>query len=327
MQSVLHLDDSTITALLEPRVDAVEKAMADAFAAWGRGNAATTQRVRAIVPPAAATPGIAGGGGMASAMAAVVPPYCGGKLYATTNGRFTFVNVLFDVDGTLLAILDGDAITGLRTAATSRLAISLLATERPTVAAIIGTGRQAWPHAAMLARTLSDLTELRICGLPGDPTVAALADRVQSELRLTAPTFSDPATAVRGAAVVVTITNSAVPLFPADAIGDDTLICAVGATKYDRAEIGPDVIDRCATVICDDVAGSRIECGDLIQAAAAGHFDWSAAHELHQLAAGAIDLPRAGVSGPVLFETQGVALQDVALCALAYEMHQQAARS
>ena len=41
-------------------------------------------------------------------MAAVVPPYCGGKVYATKNGVFTFVNVLFDVEGAFLCTLDGD---------------------------------------------------------------------------------------------------------------------------------------------------------------------------------------------------------------------------
>jgi hypothetical protein len=64
---VLHLDDATIATLLDlPSVTAV---VADAFAAWGRGEADTTQRVRSNA-----------GGGMASAMAAVVPPDCGGQV-------------------------------------------------------------------------------------------------------------------------------------------------------------------------------------------------------------------------------------------------------
>lgn len=328
MQSVLHLDDSTITSLLEPRPGEVERAIADAFTAWGRGTAATTQRVRASVtaghrgaPDSGAATTLAG---MASAMAAVVAPYCGGKLYATANGRFTFVNALFHVDGRLLAILDGDAITGLRTAATSKLVIDRLAAAHATVATVVGTGRQGWPHAAMLARALPQLAELRVCGLAGDPAVAALARRVESELQVASHPFSDPAAAVHGAHVVVTITNSPTPLFPAEAIGDDTLLCAVGATKYDRAEIGPDVVERCAAVICDDVDGSRVECGDLIQAAAAGRFDWDRALALADLAADKVDVHRAGSAGPVLFETQGVALQDVALSALAYELHRAA---
>lgn len=191
---MLHLADDVIGELVEP--PAAKRAVWAAFEAWGRGSASTTQRVRAISAD-----------GMASAMAAVVPPYCGGKLYATAHGRFTFVNVLFHTDGRVLATLDGDA-----------------------------------------------------------------------------------------------------------------LICAVGATKYDRAEIGADVIERCATVVCDDVAGSRVECGDLIQAAAAGRFDWDRTVELHAVAAGTVTVARAGPA-PVLFETQGVAIQDVAVAALAYERY------
>ena len=168
MQSVLHLDDRTIADLVDPV--AAERAVDDAFAAWGRGAAATTQRVRAS----------GAGGGMASAMAAIVPPYCGGKLYATHAGRFTFLNVLFDIEGELLATLDGDAVTLLRTAAVSSLAIRHLAAPNASVATVIGTGHQAWPHVEMLLRTLPQLAELRICGRTPS-AVDVLAGRVQAD--------------------------------------------------------------------------------------------------------------------------------------------------
>ena len=56
------------------------------------------------------------------------------------------------------------------------------------------------------------------------------------------------------------------------------------------------------------------------RAAAAGRFDWADAIELNAIAAGTVAVPRP-VDAPVLFETQGVAIQDVAVCALAYERH------
>ena len=107
-------------------------------------------------------------------------------------------------------------------------------------------------------------------------------------------------------------------MFAADVVSDRALICAIGATKYDRSEIGADVVARCASVVCDDVTGSRVECGDLIAAAARGAFEWSRAVELRDLLAAAVTIDRAG-DAPVLFETQGVAIQDVAVAALAYE--------
>ena len=306
MQSVLHLDDRTVADLVDEA--SAERAVADAFAAWGRGEAATTQRVRAAGRDA----------GMASAMAAVVPPYCGGKLYATNAGRFTFLNVLFDVDGTLLATLDGDVVTALRTAAASALAIRHLAAPDATVATVIGTGRQAAPHADMLVRTLPNLGELRICGRKLDAT-ARLAAHVEG---VPATVHDDPAAAVTGAHVIVTVTSAYEPLFPATAVADDALICAVGATKANRAELSPELVARCAAVVCDDVTGSRVECGDLIRAAAAGRFDWNHAIELNAIAAGTAEVPCAG-GAPVLFETQGVAIQDVAVCGLAYARHAQ----
>jgi ornithine cyclodeaminase/alanine dehydrogenase-like protein (mu-crystallin family) len=312
---MLHLDDDRIAALVDPG-DA-ERAVWSAFAAWGAGEAATTQRVRAI--PAAG--GVAAG--MASAMAAVVPPYCGGKLYATAAGRFTFVIVLFRTDGALLCTLDGDAITRLRTAAASSLAIAHLAAPGASTAAVIGTGIQAWSHIEMLGRALPSLTELRVCSRP--ESAAAGSELVERAVATGLPASAslEPAAAVDGAQVVVTVTSSTTPLFPASVVADDALLCAVGATKYDRAEIGPDVVERCAAVVCDDAVGSRVECGDLLQAAAAGRFDWDRAVELHAVAAGTVSVDRAGIAGPVLFETQGVALQDVAVAGLAWERHSQ----
>jgi ornithine cyclodeaminase len=303
---MLHLDDATLARLLDPR--AVRDAVWEAFAAWGRGEASTTQRVRTSA-----------GQAMASAMAAVVPPYCGGKLYATHDGRFTFVNVLFDVDGALLCSLDGEVLTALRTPACSSLAIHHLAVPGATTAALLGSGGQAWPHLEMLVQELPDLVELRVQARRPN-AAATLAERAVAELGAPAVPYDRPADAVEGADVVVTVTRSTTPLFPAGAVSDRALICAVGATKADRCEIGPDVVERCHAVVCDDAVGSRTECGDLIQAAAAGRFDWSRAIELHAVAAGTVVPARAGAA-PVLFETQGVAIQDVAAAGLAWRRH------
>jgi ornithine cyclodeaminase len=307
---MIHLDDDTIDQLLD--LASVTETVGEAFAAWGRGEAQTTQRVRAAVP-----------GAMASAMAAVVPPFSGGKVYATKDGRFTFLNVLFDTGGQLLCTLDGDALTALRTPAACALAIRHLAVPRTdiapiTTAALIGAGRQGWYHLRMLAAELPELTEVRITDLRADAVMAMVARA--KDAGIPARPALDAGSAVEGAEVVVTVTQSTTPLFPASAVSERALLCAVGATKYDRCEIGADVVERCATVVCDDVAGSRAECGDLIQAAQQGAFDWARAVELHAVLAGTTTVTRAG-SAPVLFETQGVALQDVAAAGLAWQRY------
>lgn len=305
MSRTPHLSDRMVEELLD--LPSVTDVVATAFADWGRGMADTTQRVRSQAA-----------GGMASAMAAVAPPYSGGKVYATHDGQFTFVVVLFDLEGRLLCTLDGDALTRLRTPAACALAIRALAAPSPTVAAVIGAGKQGWSHLTMLAHELPDLTELRVHDRFPE-AAEATAERARAE-GIPAVAVHSADAVVDAADVVVTATQSTTPLFDAGAIGDRTLVCAVGATKYDRCEIGPDVIERCAAVVCDDVTGSRTECGDLIQAADAGRFDWDTAIELHDLLAGNVTVPRAGAA-PILFETQGVAIQDVAAAGLAYERH------
>lgn len=306
---MIHLDDQTIEALLD--LPGVTRAVGDAFAAWGRGEAATTQRVRAATPDA-----------MASAMAAVVPPFSGGKVYATKNGRFTFLNILFDVDGRLLCTLDGDALTAFRTPAACALAIRALSAPAPSgaggTAALIGAGRQGWYHLEMLHAEMPEAVEIRIADI--DPAaVRKMVERARTA-GIPAVAAASAAAAADGADVIITVTQSTAPLFPASVITDRALICAVGATKYDRCEIGADVIARCVTVVCDDVVGSRAECGDLIQAHRAGQFDWDRAVELHAVLAGLASPARAG-NAPVLFETQGVALQDVAAAGLAWQRH------
>ena len=297
-----HLDDATIATLLDHH--AVVDAMERAFAAWGRGEAATTQRVRA-----------AASGQMASAMAAVVPPYSGGKLYATRQGVFTFVVTLFDDAGTWLCTLDGDALTRARTPAGCALAIRRLAVADPQVACVLGTGRQSLPHLRMLAAELPGVP-LRLWGRRADAVAdvvgLAAAEGIVVEV---APT---PDAAAAGADVIVTVTSSTTPILTSGAVSDRALVCAVGATKYDRCEIDPAIVARAAAVVCDDAVGSRNECGDLIHASETGAFDWAQAIELHHLVAGNVDSPRAGAA-PVLFETQGVALQDVAAAGLAWE--------
>ena len=303
-QQPLHFDDAAIVALLADAPDAVTDVVGRAFAAWGRGEADTTQRVRASAS-----------GQMASAMAAVVPPFSGSKVYATNNGAFTFLIALFDAAGALLCTLDGDMITRLRTPAASALAIRRFAVPGAATAALVGAGRPGMSHLEMLADELPALARVAVSARFPEEVDALVAKAHAAGIPAVAA--ASPADAVADADVIVTVTSSATPLFPADAVSDRALICAVGATKYDRCEIDPVLVERCGAVVCDDITGSRVECGDLIAAAAAGCFDWDDAIELRDVLAGNVAVARAGAA-PVLFETQGVALQDIAVAALAY---------
>lgn len=304
---MLHLDDDTVAELLDP--SACTNAMEQAFADWGRQEAASTVRVRAVTPR-----------GMASAMAAVVPSVgvTGGKVYATHQGVFTFVVVLFDLEGRVLCTLDGDTLTRVRTPSGSAIAIRHLAAPGARVAALVGTGRQALGHARMLAAEL-DLDELRLAGR--DPRrVEQLVEALRAEA-VPAVAAADPDSAARGADVIVTVTASDEPLFGSDAVGDATLVCAAGATKATRRELDGATIARSEVVVADSVEGSRTECGDLVAAEREGSFDWGRAVDLAAVVAGTASVPRAGERGPMIFESQGVALMDIVAAGLVWHAY------
>lgn len=292
------ITDDEVVARLDPAMltQALESALVD----LAEGRAASTMRVRASAD-----------GAMASALAAAWPAggITGGKLYATRDGVFTFVTVLFDLAGRALALIEGDQLTRLRTAASTALAIRHLLPAPTRTVTVIGTGRQCPGHLDMLARELPDIDELRLVGVVPAELEAAAAHAAR--LGLPVVTSSDPAEAVTGAGLVLTLTSSRQPLFPASALADQTLICALGSTKADRVELGPDVVGRADRIITDGPDGARVECGDLLAAVAAGTCTWEQVEDLAVALADRVHGRAPRPTGVVLFESQGIALQDV----------------
>lgn len=305
--NIPHLTDEQVELLVD--YESARNAVRDAFMAWGNGDAASSVRIRTTA-----------GGLLVSSMVAVLPPYSGGKIYSTKAGVFRFVNILFGSDGLPLCTLDGDFITRVRTPALVDLAVDLLRPPSVTRVAVIGCGRQGARLARMLLRGLPDLEEIVLCDAYDAPAETLAVEARDSGIA--AHVEKDPRRAVKGAHIIVTATASKQPLFLSQDIEDNVLICAVGATKPEMCEIDPSLLSRVGMVVCDDVVGSKIECGDLIRATEAGTFSWADAIEFRELLCHPVSR-REPLAKPVLFETQGVALQDLAVSALAWERHSQ----
>lgn len=322
-----HLQADRVNELLNAELyRRLVEATARAFTDLALGRAATTVRVRARTSDA-----------LASAMAAAVPAMgvTGGKVYATVAGRFTFHVVLFDLDGRLLCTMDGGPLTEARTPALSHVVIERLARPRSSVAAVLGTGREALPHLRMLDRAL-ELDQVRVWGRRFEAAEALAA--TGRSLRIPAVACPSAAEAVADADVVVTVTSANEPIMAADAIADHALICAAGATKPERCELDPALFARASAVVTDSIDGARTECGDLIHAVAAGTIRWDQVLDLADVLAGTASVPvlmqmpmpesvapdalsSSEGAGPVIFETQGVAIQDVVAAALVWHAH------
>lgn len=223
---------------------------------------------------------------------------------------------LFDVGtGTPLALLDGRVITEIRTAAVSALATKLLAPPDARIAAILGTGVQARAHAHALSDVMP-LDQLRIWGrnrLQAETLCKAL--RAEG---IAARACDSAQGACEGAAVICTVTASGEAVVPSGVISGGVHINAVGACTPHKREIPADLM-ALASIVVDSIEGALHEAGDIVMAIADGALP---AHPRLTLLADIVAGHAIGRSTPdeiTLFESLGIAIEDVACAALVYE--------
>lgn len=298
---MIHLDDAAVER--HGDLAAITDSLVEAWTELAAGRAATTVRVRTSVDKL-----------MASGMAAVLPSQgvAGGKLYATHKNGFDFIVALFGAEGGVLATFEGRALTAMRTAAATAVAVRYLKPEGATVAALFGTGYQSTWHALALQQEL-ELDELRICGRTPAAVDALVA---WSKDRGIPAVAAGPDEAIREAHVVAAVTAAYEPVFSGAGLASNALVCGVGATKADRRELDAETVRRADLVYADGVEGAKNEAGDLIGAAREGALDWDRVHDITDVITGVSG--RTPDTGIVLFESQGIALQDVAAAATVY---------
>jgi ornithine cyclodeaminase/alanine dehydrogenase-like protein (mu-crystallin family) len=216
--------------------------------------------------------------------------------------------------GEPLALVNASAITEIRTAATSAVATSLLARPGAAELAIIGTGVQALAHARALAATLP-LTGIRIAGR--DPARAReVAAALAAELGLPVTPYSPGRDAVEGADIVVTATTSPEPVLSRAWLAPGTHVNAVGACVPRDREIDTATMAE-AALFADSRESVQNEAGDYLIAQREGAVNPVRA-ELGELLTGAAP-GRAGADEITLFESLGLAAEDLAAASYLYE--------
>jgi ornithine cyclodeaminase len=208
--------------------------------------------------------------------------------------------------GRPLATLDARAATEARTAACSAVSLRMLARADASVLTVFGTGPQAEAHLrAMTAEREFD--EVRVVGR--DPDDARRLAAAHSGRAMPA------ADALQGAHVVVTATNSTLPLFAADAIEPGTHLAMVGSGSAAASEVEPELLARAGAIRVDHRPSCLQEAGEIVGALRAGLIDEAAVREL-----GEVVLGRApGRTAPdeiTIYKSVGNGTQDAALAAL-----------
>jgi ornithine cyclodeaminase/alanine dehydrogenase-like protein (mu-crystallin family) len=221
------------------------------------------------------------------------------------------------------ALIDGEALTVRRTAATSALAARHLARADAGSLLVIGTGRLApWMVRAYVA-LLPALHTVRLWGRDGARS-AALADALRDEgygapgaLRLETVPPHGLEQGVRASDVVTAVTTARTPVVHGAWLRAGTHVDLVGGFTPDMREADDATITRASVVVVDRYEGALHEAGDLVQPLAAGVITRDRIRaELGELLRG----ERAGRQSPAeitLFKSVGHALEDLAAACLA----------
>jgi ornithine cyclodeaminase/alanine dehydrogenase-like protein (mu-crystallin family) len=243
--------------------------------------------------------------------------YCAMKAYHTINGVGTrYVVSLYRLaDGELLALLDGQLITDMRTGAACGVAARKVAIEGPVTVAVIGSGLQARAQLESIAAVYR--IESVAVFSPTQQNRERFAQEMAMQLGIPIAPVASVEAAVRGRRVVLAASSarSAQPVVRGEWLQGCRLLCAVGNTRRQFAEVDARCFSDAALVIVDS-AHAVHEAGDLLAAAQAGALPETKWTTLARIVSGAVAVPQQGM---VAFKSVGTALQDLALAVRYYQ--------
>jgi ornithine cyclodeaminase len=298
---------------LDVLIDALAGAMADLSA----GRASVPDRVGALVGERdgllAAMPGYTpSAGALASKLVTLFPRNAG-----TALPTHQAVIVVFDPDsGRPAALLDGTAITALRTGAGSALATRLLAREDAATIAILGTGVQARSHARAVTRVRA-FAELRVAGRDR-AKAEALVEEMAGELDLRVRATASAEEACDGADVVCATTHAPEPVVRREWLAPGVHVTSVGYNPEGREVDDATVVDALVVVESRAAALAPFPAGsnDLLQPIERGLIGTDHVHaEIGELVQGSRP-GRSSTEQITLYKSVGVAVQDGVAAAL-----------
>ena len=218
-------------------------------------------------------------------------------------------------NGTPLAVIDSIEITILRTGAATAVAARYLARADSRVVTICGCGNQGRVQLRAVSRVLP---LERALAFDIDPVRAGcFAAEMSMELGVPVEAARDLSEAVRDSDVCVTCTPSQSYLLRQEDVRPGTFIAGVGADSHDKQELDPRLFQDNKVVV--DNLEQCASFGDLHHALAAGLATSEGVHaELAEIVAGR--KPGRTSAGEItLFDSTGVALEDVAAAVMVYQ--------
>ncbi|MGA5453938.1 ornithine cyclodeaminase family protein [Streptomyces umbrinus] len=264
---VLHLSRDQVAALLD--TDTAIRSQRAAFTALGEGTAELPGK---IMHPSgfddsvvfAYLARLSADTGPVAKIGSVNP----GNAAAGLPTIHAVINALDPVTGQLVAVMDGTAVTTLRTAAASAVAFDALATPDSAELGLIGSGTQALAHARSVTR-VRDLRAVRIWSPNPDRRTRA-ARLLAAELGIPVKAVGSAEEAVSGLPMVAACTLSSTPVVRGEWLAPGCTVVSVGSFEPSRSEVDTDVVRRASAVVVDDPETAAEHAGPVVDALRAG---------------------------------------------------------
>ena len=284
--------------------------MKEAFGQLAAGEAELPLRARVAVPE---QEGVAlfmpaymrGSGDLAVKIVAVFP-----RNVARGNPMiYASVLVLDEVSGRPLALLEGGALTAIRTGAGGGAGVDLLARPCTPILAILGSGVQARSGLEAVC-TVREISEVRVFSPNRAHAEAFVAE--MRELPIVPDNIfvvDDPSTAVSNADIIYTATSSSRPTFHGRDLKPGAHITGVGSFTPTMQEVDEETVQK-SLVVVDERDAAWAEAGELIIACDKGLI--TAEHVYAELGE-IVNGTKAGRTSPeqiTFFKSVGIAVQD-----------------
>lgn len=246
--------------------------------------------------------------------------FAGHKNYLAVPGKGVLAHFFLyrTAERSLVAMMHANELGRLRTGATSGVAVKHLARVNARRHAVFGAGYQAATQVEAVSK-VRPIEHIRVWS-----RTTERADRFCQEIRCRLPgvrieaALDDPAELAGWGDIVTVATRAAEPVVLGHWLRPGVLVNAMGSNSPARAEIDVETVARADSIVVDSVEGARLEAGDLIPAVENGVLAWEHLKALSNVVAGRTEA-RTNDRQIILFESQGLALEDLALGELVYQ--------
>ena len=238
------------------------------------------------------------------------------KTYTSFRSGTRFTTMLYDSNnGDLLAMVQGPRIGQLRTGAVSGVATKHMSRANSSTVGIIGAGFQSRGQLEGVC-DVRDIASAKIFDV-SEENSQKMADEMGDSLGIQMSVAGSAEEAVTDVDIIITMTTARTPVLFGDWLKEGQHINAAGSNHWIRQEVDDNVIRKADRIVADSIEDAQIESGDLLFPIERGRVMWSAIRELSDVVCGHIT-GRGSDQEITLFESQGVAITDVAAANFVY---------